>query len=241
MYDNWRRENKMRYSQWNSVPEYIIVQLKKMITSGEYKIGDRFLTEKEICEKFNVGRSSVREAMRVMQTLGYIELQKSRGAFVTKTAEEDRQQLKSWYSEHEIELQDIMDVRLCLETVAVKNAIERISLVQLDRLKRIVDGMKEAAEEDLSHELIPLDEEFHSIIIEASNNKLLIMLNKQVQKVTSEYRGRTYTFKSYAMQNAQIHEKILNYIIAKDVDAAVNEMREHILSMKENLIDITKQ
>ena len=228
----------MRYSQWDSVPEYIIVQLKKMITSGEYKSGDRFLTEKEICEKFNVGRSSVREALRVMQTLGYIELQKSRGAFVTKTSEEDKQQLKSWYHEHEIELQDIIDVRISLETVAVKNAIDRISETQLDRLREVVNDMKTAAEEDLSHELIPLDEEFHSIIIQASANKLLILLNKQVQKVTSEYRGRTYSFKEYAMRNAMIHEKILNYIIKKDVDAAVNEMREHIASMKENLSDI---
>jgi GntR family transcriptional repressor for pyruvate dehydrogenase complex len=229
----------MQYSQWSSVPEYIIVQLKKMITSGEYKSGDRFLTEKEICEKYNVGRSSVREALRVMQTLGYIELQRSRGAFVTKTAEEDKQQLKNWYSEHEIELQDIIDVRLCIETVAIKNAIHRITPTQLERLRKVVENMKKAAEEDLSHELIPLDEEFHSIIIEASFNKLLIMLNKQVQKVTSEYRGRTYTFRSFALRNAIIHEKILNHIIAKDVDAAVSEMKDHINSMKDNLLDIT--
>lgn len=232
---------KMRFSQWDSVPEYIIVQLKQLITSGGYKNGDRFLTEKEICEKYNVGRSSVREALRVMQTLGFIELQRSRGAFVMKTTEEDKEQLKNWYTEHEIELQDLIDIRLCIETIAIKNAVKRITPEQLDSLKKVVEGMKKATEEDLSHELIQMDEEFHSIIVEASDNKLLVVLNRHVERVTSEYRGRTYSFKKYAVRNAMIHEKILNHIISKDTDAAVLEMREHILSMKDNLLDITKE
>ena len=84
----------MRYSEWNSVPEYIIAQLKDIIISGDYKHGDRFLTEKEICDRFNVGRTSVREALRVLETLGFIDLQRGRGAFVTKTSEEDKGELK---------------------------------------------------------------------------------------------------------------------------------------------------
>ena len=230
----------MRYSEWSSVPEYIMVQLKNRIISGNYKNGDRFLTEKEICEKYNVGRSSVREALRVLETLGYIDLQRGRGAFITKTYEEDKETLKDWYEEHKIELQDVIDVRLCIETVAIKNAIQRITPTQVAELKKIVEDMRLAVEKGVSHEFILLDEKFHSIIVEASCNKLLMMVNKQVQKVASEYRGKTYTFKSYADHNVEIHERILNFIINRDIKSALNEVKKHIESMKENLAEIVE-
>ena len=218
----------MHYSQWNSVPEYIIVQLKQLITSGDYKAGDRFLTEKKICEKYNVGRSSVREALMALQTLGFIELQRGRGAFVTRVADDDIRLIKDWYSEHKVELQDIVDIRLCTEKLAIKAAIERITDEQIDLLKETMKDINLAVEQNAMHTLITLDEKFHDLIVDATGNKLLKSINVQIQKAASEYRAKTYSVKDYAQHVAQSHERILEAIINKDVEKALIETEEHI-------------
>ena len=149
-----------------------------------------------------------------------------------------RESLKGWFTQHEIELDDLIDVRTCIETVAVKNAIQRSTLVQFEQLKEIVEKMKLAAEEGKYHVYLNLDEEFHNVLVEASNNKLLIILNKQVQRVASDFRGKTFTFEGNIEFGVTLHERILTFIKNKDVESALNETIRHIEIMKESLINI---
>ena len=79
----------MQPIQRTSVTAQAIEQIKKSLFSGEYQPGDKLSTETELSAALGVGRSTVREAIRTLEAMGYVELRPGRGAFVRITREED--------------------------------------------------------------------------------------------------------------------------------------------------------
>jgi len=220
----------MVYSKWNSVPEYVVDEIRKLLQSRKYLVGDRFLTEKEVSEQFHVGRSSVREAFRILQAMGYIEIQRGRGAFVTKTSDDDPGLVKKWYKEHKEYFQDIVELRIFIETLALKRAITKLSSDLLIKLKKNVERGQEATKAKNIHLLIKLDEEFHNLIVEASGNRLFMLINKEIQKAASDYRGKAFTIEKFLPYAAESHARILACVEKRDIDSAVNEIKEHIMT-----------
>jgi len=67
------------------VPELILDEITRLITEGILKPGDRLPSESELAERFGVGRSSLREAMRALQLLGIVEVIQGKGTFLRQT------------------------------------------------------------------------------------------------------------------------------------------------------------
>lgn len=61
------RGDKWKYSSWNSVASYLVENIKKKIENGEYGEGSKLPSEKMLSEEYSVGRSSVREALKMLQ------------------------------------------------------------------------------------------------------------------------------------------------------------------------------
>lgn len=230
----------MNYSNWNSVPEYLVDKLRKLIASDEYKVGDRFFTEMEVCQKFNVGRSSVREAFRMLRAIGLIEIERGKGTFIVQKEELDANELTRWYSHHHVEVQDLIEVRLCVETFAVKKAVDRIQPEQLEILRDLVERGKKAVEEKSITDMVVIDEEFHYALVEASGNRYLAEINRSIQKAASEYRGKTFGFAPFFPYAAESHARLLKYIESRDSISAIQEISEHILTALYNINEITK-
>ena len=66
-----------------SVTDLVVEELRRSIKSGNYKVGDKLQTEGEICRQLGVSRSTVREALRILQTTGMIVIHHGRGAFIS--------------------------------------------------------------------------------------------------------------------------------------------------------------
>ncbi len=75
---------KIRKIERVSITDQVVKQLQALIMSGEFKIGDKLPTENDFCAQFGVGRSTVREALRVLAAMGMIQIQAGKGAYVTK-------------------------------------------------------------------------------------------------------------------------------------------------------------
>ena len=76
-----------------SVTDAVVDRLREMIENGEYKVGEKLSTETELCKMFKVSRTSVREALRVLQTMGYVEMLPGKGAFVS----DFQHKAENWY------------------------------------------------------------------------------------------------------------------------------------------------
>lgn len=220
-----------------SIIDNVAAQLKDHITSGEVAVGDKFFTEKEISATLQVGRSTVRESLRLLEAMGFIEKRVGKGAFVAKTREDEPDGLYQWFASHEPELNDIMEVRMAIEPLAVRLAIERGTSEEIEEIEAIHDSFVEAVERNDLLALASCDERFHSLIVRASHSKLLIAIGESMARCLLEYRTRSFAVRKNVRNALLPHRKILDAIKSKDVKQGMRVIQEHL---RISLEDISK-
>ncbi len=211
-----------------SIIDNVSAQIKDYVTSGEVKVGDKLLTEKELGERLKVGRSTVREAMRLLEAMGYIEIRAGKGAFVAKTREDDPDVLYRWFASHEPELHEIMEIRMAIEPLAVRLAIERISAQEIRELEMVHEKFARALTDRDVVGLAKSDELYHDLIVRATRNKLLVAINETVARCLLEYRTRSFAVRETAGNALAPHQAILDCIRRKDAARGTQVALEHI-------------
>ena len=164
----------------------------------------------------------------MLQTLGYIKTNQGRGAVVVRTSAEDSASVLNWFGDHDIELSDCFEVRLAVEPLAVKLAAERASCEQIKGLTDLFSAFVEAAEEGDTVKLAVGDEAFHNGIVEATGNRLLISINRNMALALFEYRCHVFSAEGYAINALEPHRRILEAIQKKDTEGGYAKMIRHL-------------
>jgi DNA-binding GntR family transcriptional regulator len=138
--------------------EQIRELLLERILKGELESGDR-IVELQIAQELGTSQAPVREALRELQSLGFVEHEPYRGTRVRRITEE--------------ELAEIYPVRAALEELAAQEAASRLD-GKVEELEREFEAMREAASSDDFQELAAHDATFHRLIVEAAGNKVLL-------------------------------------------------------------------
>lgn len=214
--------------------EKVLEMLKEHITSGEFAIGDKFSTEQEICKRLKVGRSTVREAYRVLQTMGYIQLKAGRGAFVSRISHEEPSSVVDWFAEHALQIMDFMEVRMSLEPLAVKLAIERADEKEIQNLEDIHREFCATLSAGDPVKLSMLDEAFHNALFEATHNGLLIELNRKIAAAFAVYRSKAFAVPEHMGNAHGPHQRIIEAIKQRNTGKAQAEILKHLeISMQD--------
>jgi DNA-binding GntR family transcriptional regulator len=191
--------------------EQVKEAILERILKGEYAPGER-LVETRIAEEFGISQAPVREALRDLELLRFVESEAFRGARVRDVSPE--------------ELLEIYPVRAALEEVAAHAAATRLTAEQLDALEHEVEAMSAAAASGNTHAQADHDAAFHRIIVEASGNTILfdVWLSLRV-----EVRTMITALKIGAdgREIAEMHRPILDALRARDPVASADALREH--------------
>ena len=217
----------MKAIQRMSITDSVVADIKEMIMSGEYKIGEKLPTEMKLCDQMGVSRTCVREAIRVLQAIGYVEIRPGKGAFVANY-QKSTDNSSLWYDVEGVKFYDFMEVRMAIETLSVRLAVERATDKQIRELREIHTSFVEATEKRDMLKMIMLDELFHTKIITFTNNQLLININKQLLERFRIYRGDSITNKMVYKNAVEPHERILLCFEMRNPSSAVEEMRKHL-------------
>ena len=217
----------MKAIQRMSITDSVVADIKEMIMSGEYKIGEKLPTEMKLCDQMGVSRTCVREAIRVLQAIGYVEIRPGKGAFVANY-QKSTDNSSLWYDVEGVKFYDFMEVRMAIETLSVRLAVERATDKQIRELREIHTSFVEATEKRDMLKMIMLDELFHTQIITFTNNQLLININKQLLERFRIYRGDSFTNKMVYKNAVEPHERILLCFEMRNPSSAVEEMRKHL-------------
>lgn len=220
-------QNTMRAISRVSITDSVVDRIREMIESGAYQVGEKLPTEARLCEMLAVSRTSVREAIRVLQTLGYVTLIPGKGSFVADLKPSPAAE-ENWCDVQNVRFYDFMEVRMAIETLAVRLSVERASSDQVKALEKIHNSFLEANEKQDSLQLIMLDEQFHSKIIEYTENPLLININKQLLDSFRAYRSSSFMNNEVYRNAVEPHSRILLCFQTKNPDLAVEEMRRHL-------------
>lgn len=212
--------------QATSLAEVIAEQIGNLIASGTLKPGDRLPTESDLIKQFGVGRSTVREALKSLSIAGLIETRRRGGTFVTENYTgflNDRLNWATVFSDREF--QDIMEVRIALESQAAALAAERVTAQDKALLTQIVDAIETSLNDP--ERAASYDLQFHVAVADASQNPILINLIHSIRNLIQEYIRVGYTNQP-GLSDFSEHRQIMNAIGTGDPERASRAMTWHL-------------
>ena len=211
-----------------SVVQQVADSIREYIMSGEVKVGDKLPSEMKLCETLNVGRGTVREAIRVLQMTGFVEMRSGRGAFVASVTEPNNEDLYGWFKLNEMELLDFLRVRSVLEPLAIRLAIEHRTQDDVDCLTKIHQRTENALTAHDAPALALCDEQFHTYIFSCSHNPLLISINQLMNDSLKNFRGKTFYIPANAHNVIEPHADILRAFVDGDAARGEEMMKKHM-------------
>lgn len=224
----------MQYSRWNNVTEYVFENIRSRILAGEFPVDSKLPSEKMLCEAYNVGRSSVREALSMLEAVGMIRIERGRGSFV-QSVQESTAKAKTWYQSKRDSLAELIDIRCCLECLAAEKAALVITDVQLAKMVKLnVDFLASAKPVDMV-QLLNFDTQFHETLFEVCNIGLLAQLNHTFVAAYSEYRTNSYILTKHIDAAASGHNTIISARRTRDPKLAKTAVEMHIRQSLEHI------
>lgn len=197
-----------------SLAQQVAEKIENEIIEGRFQPGQRLL-ESTLSEQWNISRSPIREAMRILTGEGLLIFRSRKGTFVAPLSRN--------------ELENLYTIRASLESLAISLTIQKNAATVLPELRQVQDELKKAVENGDYQAYRKLNTRFHNIYIQACDNPQLITMLHSLEKHIQRYRSKTTLKRGFAdvLEN---HEKIIQMIANGDANAAAEARKQRILS-----------
>jgi GntR family transcriptional repressor for pyruvate dehydrogenase complex len=208
--------------------EQVAIQIAEMISEGRWSAGEKLPAEASLCEALNVGRSTLREALKSLAFVGMVRMRPGDGTYVAAGVRGllDRI-LARGLLKTEKDLVDVCETRIVLETELAAMAAERATAQDLDRLHSLITQMAASLKGE-GRPYIELDLEFHLALATASQNSVLPRLLLDIRGLLVDWIAKSQELPGLRENAQEQHESILKRILARDADGARREMRAHL-------------
>lgn len=207
------------------------------ILEGRLKRGDQIESDRELAKKLNVGRSAVREALKVLDVLGMIDIRLGQGTYITSRETNFFSVPLSWSLFLDgAQVKSILQVRGALELRAVQLAAQCEDKNKLDKLTDIYYRMQKTFQEskdtdNLQHalqETLNADIEFHTCIAECSGNPIILSMLTTIRNFLKRVSGTGMVDAEQLQAVVEEHQKLYGAIISGNVKAATETMMKHL-------------
>lgn len=199
--------------QKRSLAEEVAEQIRAEIGKGSYQAGEQLPIEAELMKKFGVGRSSVREAVRILANSGLLRVQQGVGTFIEQPAgitEPFVQRLKR------ADAHDLNEVRHLLEMkIAEKAALNRTA-ADLGEMERHLKRRTIAADAGVVEDCIQADIDFHLSIARASGNEILADMYQSFAIHLQSWFAQLYPDTAIFHATFHLHEQLYRHIKSGD-------------------------
>ena len=205
--------------------ELVAEDLLTLIGERHLRPGDPIPTERELTERYGVGRSSVREALRVLESNGLIA--STRGGFVVAAASRPlNKSIGLLLLLEEANLRELFALRRMLEVETAALAATRRRREHLAELSDAIEDMERGLEDEDRY--IAADVRFHLVLAEASENRLVEHVMLAIRDLLRRALSTIYRIPQSAAQSIADHRMILGAVEARDPAGARAAMRDHL-------------
>ena len=221
-------------------PRLYISVLNKMLSlidSGEFPAGGRLPPERELAERFNVSRPTIREAIIALEVLNRVRVKTGSGIYVLEhhsTNGKDLDSISPW---------ELTESRALIEGEAAALAASHITD---EELRRLEDSLHEMGDENAIGELAEgdADKKFHRIIAEATRNAMLVSVIENMWFVRNNAPQVSRAYKAICEQDGtkriEEHREIFDALSRRDAKAARAAMHQHFALILNKLIATTE-
>lgn len=200
--------------------DVVFITLREAILKGEIEPGER-LMEIALSQKLGVSRTPIREAIRKLELEGLVIMTPRKGAVVAEITLKD--------------LQDVLEVRMNLEKLAVELACNKATAEDIDELKKLHKEFKETLQQEDLTVVAEADVKFHDAIYRITDNKRLIQILNNLREQMYRYRLEYIKDDKYRNLLVDEHAGIIEAIENRDVDMAKDYSEKHINNQEKTI------
>jgi DNA-binding GntR family transcriptional regulator len=207
---------------YKTIPDVIAEALKKEILAGEL-VGGKQLKQEKIAKRYNVSMTPVREALKKLESQGFVKFYPNKGAIVSKLSED--------------EAKELFEIRLLLERGALEFAIDNLTDEDIEQARLI---LMEMDKKESSEKISELNWEFHCILYKPCQRENLLELMKNVHLKAERYMKIYLINMNYHSTSQAEHYELLEACKNKDKKLACEILKKHMETASEILSELLK-
>ncbi|HUN99809.1 MAG TPA: FadR/GntR family transcriptional regulator [Bradyrhizobium sp.] len=217
-----------------TLPQEIVKALTDLIMNRVWKPGDLIPSEKELAIRFQVGRSTIREAVKSLVVLGVLEARAGEGSFVREATSELLSGAFRWgLLLGERNLDDLVDVRVLVEVECTRRAARRHSRELVEELFESISEMQTRQADDNAFK--ESDTSFHLTISRAAQNPIFENIGSTIQSMVRIWYPKTYYIPETKGRTIAEHTAIADAIASGKEAEAADAMRQHLVNAGKRL------
>jgi GntR family transcriptional repressor for pyruvate dehydrogenase complex len=224
-------------SRTHKISDQIIEQIRNAILSGRFKPGDKVASEKDLMSEFGVSKATLREALRVLEGMGLVEIKKgiSGGVFI---AEVDMRTtihgIINFLHFKTVSVKDITMIRYLLEPPVVQIAASRIQPEDIVKLENIITETPTTSPAIVSKEI-----GFHRYLARLTENPILILVMDFIDNILNDIKFQLDLGAEFYHKVAKAHRAILECLKQKDGVGARREIERDLLEVGNHLAKVS--
>jgi GntR family transcriptional repressor for pyruvate dehydrogenase complex len=211
--------------------EDIVRQIRTLIEEGKLKRNDQLPSERDLSETFRVSRTTVREAIRTLESMKLLKCRQGNGTYVLASGEEALiQPLAAALFNKKDDIRDIFFIRRIIEPHVAQLAAENATSQEIEGMERILQEQEQRIRDRKN--IIETDSAFHSLIVRVTKNRamerLIIVLIDLLKQSHEKYLMEDENDER-AKRSLEGHHLVLSAVNKGDGDAARKSMLQHLL------------
>ncbi|UCF97779.1 MAG: FadR family transcriptional regulator [Spirochaetaceae bacterium] len=230
-----------------TVVEQVMDKIRELISSGQFQAGDKIPTESELAEMFGIGRSSIREAIKVFNYLGVLQSRTAKGTYVCERSNISDEALTWSILLGRDDYYHLIDMRGAIELWSMMSLADRYGTDPesvrecLSRLEVLLERMRQAIAASDSEQLATADYDFHSTVIGGSDNKVFTAIYQVLRSFMYEEIEKSHQDFTDITTIIQEHREFIDAIRTGKAGIAEEIVRKHIASIKRRLANVLKK
>ncbi len=218
------------------VVDSVSEKLIEAISDGMFEMGAKLPPEHELSKTLQVSRNALREAVRQLETMGIVTVRHGDGTYVNRVSGNSLvTRALQFFKLGGRTLTDLVEAREAIEVTAAMLAAERAGEEEAPALCELVRKMGELL--DSPKEYVEKDFAFHVMVVEASQNEVLVELFSTIQDILMVQLRKIIGLYGVTGESYEYHRKIVSAIAGKDSRAAGKAMRDHFRKVAKPYVD----
>lgn len=213
--------------------QMVVSTLHDYIIDNALEPGTELPAESKMAKQLGVSKFSMREALRIAQAQGLVEISQGRRTRVANISVEPLTNIMNLlFKRSSNALLELTEARKCLECYIVRLAAERASQDQIDKMETSIEALRQHSND--VEACIDIDLSFHQILVQATKNRIFEIMLAPLVELLKQSRMKTLNY-SGAQKAIDEHSQILNALRKKDPDLAEACMRQHLASAEDDI------
>ena len=214
----------MRKPERISATTQVVDAVRLAIQRGELKVGDKLPKESDMAEELGVGRSSLREGIKILNAYGIVESRQGEGTYIVNNSARNFFQFMGFFPSAENTI-NYLELRRTIEVGNIVSVYDKLTNEDLEELEKLAEILHKKCPID---EYVEADKNFHQALISYTQNPMLIQINNMIAELRSNLLYQIFCYPKIVEDAYNAHRKIVQAIRSRDLLACIRAVNDHL-------------